>query len=118
MSSTKEALDKLSKSKFRSSFKLNQKDIEYINEIGLDKIKEHAVDFVNVKLKPDYPKNDTRQTPYHGHPVFKAMHACACCCRKCLNKWYNVNLGVELTDTQRDKIVNLLMEWINKELSI
>ena len=27
-----------------------------------------------------------------GHPVFLAQHACACCCRKCLYKWYKICL--------------------------
>jgi len=117
MSSIDETLDKLNKSQFRSSFYLSKKDIEYINNVGLDKIREHAQDFIKVKLKPDYPLNDTRQTPYRGHPVFKAMHACGCCCRKCLNKWYNVKMGVELDDLQVEKIVNLLMEWIKRKMN-
>lgn len=32
----------LGRSKFRSSFHLKQKDIDYINEKGLDTIREHA----------------------------------------------------------------------------
>ena len=34
--------DRLGRSKFRTSFKLKQKDIDYINEKGLDTIREHA----------------------------------------------------------------------------
>ena len=45
-------LYRLSKSKFRSSFHLKEKDIEYIDKKGLDKIKEHAYDFINKRLKP------------------------------------------------------------------
>ena len=44
-------LYRLSKSKFRSSFHLKEKDIEYIDKKGLDKIKEHAYDFINKKIK-------------------------------------------------------------------
>ena len=42
MQTIDEALEKLSKSKFRSSFHLKEKDIEYINKVGMDKIKQHA----------------------------------------------------------------------------
>ena len=49
-----------------------------------------------------------------GDPVFKAMHATACCCRGCLNKWYRVPLHRELTESEQQRIVNLLMAWINK----
>ena len=37
-------LYKLSKSKFRSRFKLSAKDIEYINKKKLDVIESHAAD--------------------------------------------------------------------------
>ena len=37
---------RLSKSKFRSSFYLKNKDKEYIKNKGMDIIKKHAYDFV------------------------------------------------------------------------
>lgn len=117
MQSRQEALYKLSKSKFRSSFHLKQKDKNYIKEKGMDVIKSHACDFVRNKLAPAYPKNDGKQTPMKGHPVFIAQHACACCCRGCLNKWYKVPMGVELTEIQQEKIVNFLMDWIESEMN-
>ena len=111
-----EILYKLSKSKFRSSFHLNKKMFEYIDDKGLDKIREHAYDFVNQRLKIK-PKNDGKQTPMKGHPVFIAQHACACCCRNCLEKWHHINNNKELSELEINYIVNLLMEWINKELT-
>ncbi len=116
MQSRKDALYKLSQSKFRSSFHLKEKEKNYIKEKGMDVIENHARDFVRNKLAPAYPKNDGKQTPMKGHPVFIAQHACACCCRGCLNKWYKVPMGVELTEVQQDKIVHLLMEWIKVEI--
>lgn len=109
------ALKKLSKSKFRSSFHLKAKDIAYIDEKGMDTIKSHAEDFINEKLAPAYTKNDGKQTPMKNHPVFIAQHACACCCRSCLEKWYKVPQGKAHTKTQQEKIVKLLMAWIEKE---
>ena len=50
------------------------------------------------------------------HPVFIAEHACACCCRGCLEKWHHIPKGRELTNEEIDYIVLLLMEWIKKEL--
>ena len=110
-----EALYKLSKSKFRSSFHLKEADKQYVRDKGMETIRKHAQDFVKSKLADAYPKNDGKQTPMHGHPVFIAQHACACCCRGCLNKWYHVKKGVPLTKEQQEKIVNLLMLWIEKE---
>lgn len=117
MQSREEALYKLSRSKFRSSFHLKEKEKNYVKEKGMDVIESHARDFVRNKLAPAYPKNDGKQTPMKGHPVFIAQHACACCCRGCLNKWYRVPMGVELTEVQQDKIVRLLMSWIESEMN-
>ena len=109
-------LEKLSKSKFRSSFHLRKYMISYINEKGMDTIKSHAYDFINKRLAPFPTPNDGKQTPMKGHPVFIAQHACACCCRGCLEKWHHIPKDRNLTDEEINYIVNLLMMWIKKEL--
>lgn len=110
-----EALGRLQKSKFRSSFHLKEKDKLYIKEKGIDTIRSHCEDFVRTRLAPAVIHNDGKQTPTKGHPVFIAQHACACCCRGCLYKWYKVKPGKELNEQQQRKIVNLLMAWIERE---
>ena len=116
MQTVNEALDRLERSKFRSSFHLNKEDIEYISTKGLETVRRHAEDFVRERLAPAFPKNDGSQTPMQGHPVFKAQHACGCCCRGCLEKWYRVKKGCGLTEAQQQKIVNLLMAWIERQI--
>ena len=111
-------LYRLSKSKFRSSFKLKQKDIGYINQKGLDTIKRHAQDFIAKRVAPAFIANDGKQTPMRGHPVFIAQHATATCCRKCINKWHKFSMGTQLTQEQQDYIVELIMKWIEKQLEI
>lgn len=115
MATIEETFIRLNKSTFRAKFHLSEKDKKYIREKGIDKIRKHAADFVAKRLAPAFIANDGKQTPMRGHPVFVAQHACACCCRGCLNKWYKVPFGVELTDNQQERIVNLLMAWIEKE---
>ena len=114
MQTIEQALEKLEKSKFRSSFHLTKAEWMYLQEKGMDTIRRHAEDFVRQKLAPTDPLNDGKQTPMHGHPVFKAMHATACCCRGCLNKWYKVPQHRELTESEQQRIVNLLMAWIER----
>jgi len=111
-----ETLQKLKSSKFRASFSLKEKDRAYIREKGLDTVKSHCGDFIAARLAPAFPENDGKQTPMRGHPVFIAQHACACCCRGCLEKWYRVPQGRELTADEQRRIVKLLMAWIEKEL--
>ena len=106
---------RLSKSKFRSSFHLKEKDIEYINKKGLEKIREHAYDFINKRLKPSFIPNDGKQTPMRGHPVFIAEHATATCCRGCLYKWHKKHKNRELTELEVDYLVKVIMTYIKKE---
>ena len=112
-----ETLARLKKSDFRAKFHLTAKDKIYIAEKGMNTIRIHAKEFVRTRLAPADPVNDGKQTPMRGHPVFVAQHACACCCRGCLNKWYKVPKGKELTETQQERIVNLLMSWIEREVN-
>jgi len=94
---------------------LNNKLKDYVNEKGIDLIKSHAYDFINKRLKPQYIPNDGKQTPMKGHPVFIAQHATATCCRNCLYKWHKIPKNKELTDTEVDYIVNLIIKWIEKD---
>ncbi len=115
MQTREEAFEKLKKSEFRAKFHLDQKDRAYIEEKGMDTIRMHAADFIRTRLAPAEIPNDGKQTPWRGHPVFKAQHACACCCRGCLNKWYRVPAGTQLSENQQKRIVDFLMAWIEKE---
>jgi len=110
----KEILEGLKKSKFRSSFKLKEEDIKYITDKGMDKIKEHAYDFVIKRLSKKLP-NDGKQTPMKGHPVFIAQHATATCCRGCLYKWHKINENKVLDKQEIEYIVNIIMKWISEE---
>ncbi|MBQ6493339.1 MAG: DUF4186 domain-containing protein [Erysipelotrichaceae bacterium] len=114
--SIEETLKRLSSSKFRSSFHLSAKDRKYIEQKGMDVIASHTRDFVRQKVSAACPDNDGRQTPMSGHPSFKAMHATACCCRGCLNRWYRVPKGIPLNEQQQEKITRLILAWIENEM--
>ncbi|CAK7035902.1 MAG: hypothetical protein BACD_00108 [Bacteroides rodentium] len=106
--------ERLEKSDFRSRFRLSGKDREYISEKGIDAIRSHAADFVAKRLSAENPENDGKQTPMKGHPVFIAQHATACCCRGCLEKWHNIPSGKMLTEKEQEYVVDVLMEWIER----
>ena len=112
----KQLFERLDKSKFRSSFHLKQKDIDYINEKGLAVIRQHAKDFIAKREAPAYIANDGKQTPMRGHPVFIAQHATATCCRECIRKWHKMQPGKELSQVQQDYLVDVIMTWIQKEM--
>lgn len=108
--------ERLSKSKFRSRFKLGNKELNYTNEKGIDTIRMHAYDFITKRLAPKYIENDGKQTPMRGHPVFIAQHATATCCRGCLYKWHHIDKDKELNNDEIDYIVNIIMKWIEKHI--
>lgn len=108
-------LKQLTKSKFRNSFHLKEKDKEYIKEKGMDTIEKHAYDFINQRLKI-YSLKDGKQTPMKGHPVFIAEHATATCCRGCLFKWHHIESTHELTKEEIDYVVKVILAWIKKEI--
>lgn len=116
MQTIDEALQKLQTSPFRARFRLSEKDRAYVRAKGLPVIRRHARDFVRDRLAPAVIPNDGKQTPMRGHPVFLAQHACACCCRGCLQKWYKVPPGIALDEEQQEAIVNLLMAWIIRQM--
>ena len=92
---------------------MSSKDINYINEKGKEKIKEHAYDFIRNRLAGSNIINDGKQTPMKGHPVFIAQHATATCCRKCLEKWHKIKSNKELNEFEIDYVVNLICKWID-----
>ena len=112
----RQLFERLDNSKFRSSFHLKQKDIDYINEKGLDTLRQHAKDFIAKREAPAYIVNDGKQTPMRGHPVFIAQHATATCCRECIRKWHKMQPGKELSQVQQDYLVDVIMTWIQKEI--
>lgn len=111
-----EILNKLAKSKFRIRFKLRAKELEYIKDKGLDKIHSHACDFIRDRVAPAEPINDGKQTPMRGHLVFIAQHATATYCRGCIEKWHKFPQHRELTATEQEYLVSVIMEWINLQL--
>jgi hypothetical protein len=108
-------LSALEKSKFRSRFELTEKDHQYIQGKGIDTIRSHAVDFITGRIAPAFPKNDGKQTPMRGHPVFIAQHATASCCRGCISKWHRISKGRPLTNDEIGFIVELVMAWIKDQ---
>lgn len=110
--------ERLDKSDFRKSFKLNNKEYEYLNKKGLDTIKEHADYFIDSRLTPAYPKNDGKQTPMKNHPVFIAQHATGTCCRSCLFKWHRIKKNKELSTREKQYIMQVIKIWLCNQINL
>ena len=108
-------LARLATSRFRARFRLGDRELAYAEAKGRGTIENHARDFIQQRLAPASPRNDGRQTPMRGHPVFLAQHATATCCRGCLQKWHGIERGRELSEAEQAQVVALLMAWIDRE---
>lgn len=104
----------LKKSKFRSSFHLRKYMINYIDEKGINVIKQHTRDFIIQKLLNTNP-NDGHQTPMKSHPSFIAMHATSTCCRECLYKFHHISKDKTLTSNEINYIEQLILTWIKQD---
>lgn len=108
--------ERLARSKFRSRFKLSESETGYLKTRGMETIRLHALDFIRKRIAPAKPKNDGKQTPMKGHPVFIAQHATGTCCRSCLKKWHGMADGKELTDGETQYVVSVIMRWISGQM--
>jgi hypothetical protein len=105
----------LSRSTFRSRFRLRGADEAYLRDKGLDLVLRHAADLIAQRLAPADPTNDGKQTPWRGHPAFVAQHATATCCRTCLAKWHQIPAGRELTTEEQAYVVGVIRQWLSRQ---
>jgi hypothetical protein len=107
---------KLSRSKQIVSPAMGEPEKEYVLSRGIDILKLHATDFVKKRLAPADPKNDGRQTPLKGHPVFIAQHATGTSDRIRLEKFHGIKPGMELTEKEVSYVVSVILRWIQEQV--
>jgi len=107
----------LARSPFRSRFKLQGRELQYLRDKGMPVVLQHAADFIAKRLAPAHPTNDGKQTPFRNHPVFVAQHATATCCRGCLQKWHRIEQGRELTEGEQRYVVGVIERWLTSHLT-
>jgi hypothetical protein len=110
-------LERIGRQPFRAKFHLRGRDRGLAQLHGPERLRRHAHDLIGKRLAPAFPRNDGKQTPYRGHPVFVAQHATATCCRSCLHRNHGIAPGAELTPAQQDYVVDVIMRWIERELA-
>jgi uncharacterized protein DUF4186 len=104
----------LATSRFRRRFALGPAERAYLADKGTATVLEHARRFVAERLAPAAPRNDGKQTPWRGHPVFVAQHATATCCRGCLAKWHGIAAGRPLAAEEEAHVVAAIARWLDR----
>ena len=110
-----ELFARLGQSRFRTRFRLHAAERGYLQEKGLETVLTHARDFIDRRLADAQPKNDGKQTPMRGHPVFIAQHATATCCRSCIAKWHGIKAGRTLSEGERAYLVSVIGAWLQRQ---
>ncbi|WP_280215376.1 DUF4186 domain-containing protein [Nocardia cyriacigeorgica] len=105
-------LHRIGQHHFRAKFRLRGRDRAIVDLRGLTTVRKHARELIERRLAPAEPRNDGRQTPYRGHPVFVAQHATATCCRTCLERWHNIPAGRPLDAAEQEYVVEAICRWI------
>jgi hypothetical protein len=107
-----EAFRRLAASAFRRKFRLQGKDLAYLQTWGLPHVMKQAADLLEKRLAVAEPPNDGRQTPWRNHPVFVAQHATATCCRGCLQKTHEIAKGQALTGGEFEYVLRVIERWL------
>ena len=110
-------LDALARQPFRVRFHLRGGDRATAQLRGPATMRLHARDLIARRLAPAEPRNDGRQTPFRGHPVFVAQHATATCCRSCLERWHQIPKGRKLSCQEVGYVVDVICRWIEREVA-
>ena len=108
-------LREIARHPFRAKFHLRAPEVEFVALRGMDVVRRHAADLIGTRLAPARPARDGKQTPWGGHPVFRAQHATGTCCRSCLQRTHGIAKGNELTAREREYVVEIICRWVELE---
>jgi hypothetical protein len=111
-----ERIDAIARHPFRAKFHLRARERGFVELRGAETVRAHAADLIGKRLAPAQPYKDGKQTPWGGHPVFRAQHATATCCRTCLLKAHDIPKGRELTAAEQAYVVDVICRWVEREV--
>ena len=109
------AFSRLAASSFRRKFRLEGRELAYLQTWGLEHVLKQGRGLIDKRLAPAEPRNDGRQTPWRNHPVFVAQHATATCCRGCLEKTHGIEKGHALSDEERAYVMLVIERWLKTQ---
>jgi hypothetical protein len=97
---------------------MRQEAVDYARRKGWRGLEEAVTKRLAVAIGPAEPFHDGRQTPREDskNPIHYAQHGTATCCRRCLQEWYGVPLGVELQPTELRYFSELVMRYLRERL--
>jgi len=96
---------------------LPQKAINYALKKGKENLKIAIQKRIKSSIAPSHPFRDGYQTPFESNnPIHYAQHATATCCRKCVEYWYGIDYGKELTNEEIDFLVDIILYYFQERI--
>lgn len=111
-----EVFARLARSAFRGKFRLQGRELAYLQMWGLPHVMKQGEELIRKRLAPAEIPNDGRQTPWRNHPIFVAQHATATCCRGCLEKTHGIAKGHALTAEELRHVLAVIERWLGSSL--
>jgi Domain of unknown function (DUF4186) len=90
--------------------------MNYARRKGINGLAVAAERRVRRSLAPADPPFDGRQTGKSGNPLFYAQHACAVCCRKCMEYWHGIEQHRPLSEEEIGYFKELLLVFVKERL--
>lgn len=87
---------------------------EDVRKHGVAEIRAGVKEHLRKKIGPAEIFRDGMQTPKKDRAVHFAQHATATCCRKCLDYWYDIPQGRELTAKELDFCEGLVLAYLDE----
>lgn len=111
-----DAFAALARSAFRRKFRLQGRELAYLQTWGLPHVMKQAEELIRKRVAPATIPNDGRQTPWRNHPVFVAQHATGTCCRGCVAKTYGIEKGHALEPAELAHLLAAIERWLQAQL--
>jgi hypothetical protein len=95
---------------------LDLRAVNYARRKGTKGLDTAAEKRIRQSLGAADPVFDGRQTGKSGNPLLYAQHACASCCRKCVEYWHGIEQHRALSGEEIQYLKLLLMLYIKDRL--
>lgn len=95
---------------------IDQKAINHARRKGRNNLRDAALHRLLKYIANEVNAREGRQTPREGNLIFYAQHATACCCRRCMEYWYGIPLGIKLSQNQVEYFLNLIMMYVDDRI--
>jgi len=97
---------------------IDEKALNHARRKGRINMRELAEKRIRNSVGKAWNFRDGGQTPWKGNVIFYAQHATATCCRKCIDYWYGIEFGRDLTEEEVQRLTALVVRYIEEKVQL